>query len=52
MILYSDDLVASEKAVIEAGGKISVPAFDFPGGRRFHFTDPSGNELGIWTKAE
>ena len=48
VILFSDDLVASEKAVIDAGGKISVPAFDFPGGRRFHFTDPSGNELGIW----
>ena len=48
VILFSDDLVASEKAVIDAGGTISVPAFDFPGGRRFHFTDPSGNELGIW----
>ena len=51
VILYSDDLEASEKAVMEAGGNISAPAFDFPGGRRFHFTDPSGNELGIWTKA-
>lgn len=51
VILYSEDLVASEKAVIDAGGTISVPAFDFPGGRRFHFTDPSGNELGVWTTA-
>lgn len=25
------------------------PAFSFPGGRRFHFTDPSGNELAVWT---
>lgn len=49
VILYSDDLEASEKAVTDAGGKISMPAIDFPGGRRFHFTDPSGNELGIWT---
>lgn len=49
VILYSDDLPASEKAVRDAGGVISVPAFNFPGGRRFHFTDPSGNELGVWT---
>jgi len=51
VILFSDDLIASEKAVIDAGGKISVPAFDFPGGRRFHFTDPSGNELGVWANS-
>ena len=51
VILYSDDLPASERAVREAGGVITVPAFDFPGGRRFQFTDPSGNELGVWTLA-
>lgn len=50
VILYSNDLVASEKAVVENGGKISMEPFDFPGGRRFHFLDPSGNELGVWTK--
>ena len=49
VILFSDDLVASEKAIIDAGGTISVAPFNFPGGRRFHFTDPSGNELGVWT---
>ncbi len=49
VILHSDDLIASEKSVSDAGGVISVPAFDFPGGRRFHFTDPSGNELGVWS---
>ena len=49
VILYSDDLPASEKAVQAAEGIISVPAYDFPGGRRFHFTDPSGNELAVWT---
>ena len=49
VILYSDDLIASEASVIEAGGILSVPAYDFPGGRRFHFKDPSGNELGVWT---
>jgi len=49
VILYSEDLAATEQAVVDSGGTISVPAFDFPGGRRFHFTDPSGNELGVWT---
>ena len=34
-----------------AGGKIVRPIFDFPGGRRFHFTDPDGHELAVWTEA-
>ncbi|GAA1482682.1 VOC family protein [Gordonia sinesedis] len=50
--LYSDDLAASEEAVIAAGGQIVVPAFGFPGGRRFHFRDPAGNVLGVWTAVE
>ena len=50
VILFSDNLVRSEAAVIKAGGVISVKAFDFPGGRRFHFKDPSGNELAVWSK--
>lgn len=49
-ILYSDDLEATEQAVHAAGGKIVKPIFSFPGGRRFHFTDPSGNELAVWTE--
>jgi predicted enzyme related to lactoylglutathione lyase len=49
VILYSNDLPVSEAAVVAAGGVISIPAYDFPGGRRFHFTDPSGNELAVWT---
>jgi len=49
VILHSDDLEASEAAVKKSGGEISVPIFGFPGGRRFHFTDPSGNELAVWT---
>jgi len=49
VILYSDNLKTSEASVTEAGGEISVPAYDFPGGRRFHFKDPSGNELAIWS---
>jgi predicted enzyme related to lactoylglutathione lyase len=48
VILYSDDLEASLKAVRAAGGTILREPFAFPGGRRFHFADPSGNELGVW----
>jgi len=48
VILYSDDLEASVRAVEGAGGTISVPIFAFPGGRRFQFRDPSGNELAVW----
>lgn len=47
--LYSDDLDATLKAVEAAGGSITVPPFEFPGGRRFHFTDPAGNQLGVWS---
>ncbi len=49
VVLYSEDLEATEEAVINAGGEITIPIFDFPGGRRFHFSDPSGNELAVWT---
>ncbi len=49
VILYSDDLEASLAAVEAAGGRIVAPPFAFPGGRRFHFADPSGNVLGVWT---
>ncbi len=51
VLLYSDDLESSLRAVEAAGGTVSTPPYDFPGGRRFHFTDPSGNELGVWTAA-
>lgn len=50
VILYADDLAAAERAVTDAGGAI-IERHDFPGGRRFHFADPSGNELAVWTKA-
>lgn len=49
IILYSDNLDASEAAIVGAGGSITLAQFDFPGGRRFHFMDPSGNELAVWT---
>ena len=52
VILYSDDLQASHQAVVRAGGEICVETYSFPGGKRFHFKDPSGNELGIWTEVK
>jgi predicted enzyme related to lactoylglutathione lyase len=48
VILYATDLEAMEAKVIAAGATIVRPIFSFPGGRRFHFTDPSGNELAVW----
>lgn len=50
VILYSDDLKAAEKAVRDAGGTVTEH-HEFPGGQRFHFIDPAGNELAVWTKA-
>ncbi len=51
VILSSGDLEASQRAVESAGGTVSTPPFEFPGGRRFHFLDPSGNELAVWSEA-
>jgi predicted enzyme related to lactoylglutathione lyase len=49
VILYARDLEAMEAKVKAAGGTITRPIFAFPGGRRFHFQDPAGNELGVFT---
>jgi hypothetical protein len=49
-ILYAHDLEAMEAKVKAAGGVIVKPIFAFPGGRRFHFTDPAGNELAVWSE--
>ena len=49
VVLYSRDLEATEEKVEQAGGVISTPIFSFPGGRRFHFLEPSGNELAVWS---
>lgn len=49
VVLYSDDLEASKTKVINAGGSIVKDIFDFPGGRRFQFTDPDGYELAVWS---
>ncbi|THD69146.1 VOC family protein [Robertkochia marina] len=49
VVLYHEDLPEVSKRIVEHGGKISVPIFSFPGGRRFHFKDPAGNELAVWS---
>jgi hypothetical protein len=50
VVTYSADLKATEAAVIAAGGTIVVPTFEFPGGRRFHFSDGAGNLLAVWSE--
>ncbi|MEO5773123.1 MAG: VOC family protein [Sphingomicrobium sp.] len=47
-VVRVDDLEAAFDAVTAAGGIIARPIFAFPGGQRFHFIDPSGNELAVW----
>ncbi len=49
VILYSEKLVATREAVMAAGGRIVKEIFAFPGGRRFHFADPAGNILAVWS---
>ena len=48
-VFYSDDLEATQDKICSAGGVIIKPIFAFPGGRRFHFTEPSGNEFAVWS---
>jgi hypothetical protein len=50
VVIYSTDLKASEAAIVAAGGSIVVHTFEFPGGRRFHFSDGAGNVLGVWSE--
>lgn len=50
IVLYHADLNLAKANVINAGGSISKDIFEFPGGRRFHFKDPSGNELAVWSE--
>ena len=51
VILFSQNLADSLAAVQNAGGKIVREPFEFPGGRRFHFSDPAGNELAVWSES-
>jgi len=50
VIFYSNQLEATLAKVEKAGGSIVRPIFSFPGGRRFHFTEPSGNEFAVWSE--
>lgn len=50
VLLYANNLEDSQRRVEKAGGKIVQPIFSFPGGRRFHFADPDGYVLGVWSE--
>lgn len=49
IVLFHQDLEKIKSAIASAGGTIAKDIFSFPGGRRFHFTDPAGNELAVWS---
>ena len=51
-MVYAQDLEAAQARVMQAGGIVLRSIFDFPGGRRFHFRDPAGNELAVWSEAK
>ena len=51
VLLFSSDLDATVAAVTAAGGVVTEGPYEFPGGRRFHFTDPAGNALGVWAES-
>ena len=51
LVFYSADIQSTLQKVIKNGGAIIKPLFDFPGGCRFHFTEPSGNEFAVWSEA-
>lgn len=52
VVLYSQTLEQTQAKIENAGGTIVKPIFSFPGGRRFHFTEPSGNEFAVWSDTE
>jgi len=49
IVLYSNNLEDTQSRIQAAGGSIIKPIFSFPGGRRFHFSDPNGNEYAVWS---
>ena len=49
VVFYSEALETTQGKIEQAGGEIVKPIFSFPGGRRFHFTDPNGNEFAVWS---
>ena len=50
VVLYHSNLETVRQKIVDAGGAITREIFSFPGGRRFHFTDPAGNELAVWSE--
>ena len=50
VVLYSSELENTQSKVTASGGTIVKPIYEFPGGRRFHFTDPNGNEFAVWSE--
>ena len=50
IVFYSNDLAKTQSKIEKAGGKIIKPIYSFPGGRRFHFADPNGNEYAVWSE--
>ncbi|MEW8209075.1 MAG: VOC family protein [Candidatus Thiodiazotropha taylori] len=52
IVFYSRDLEKTQAKIIDAGGRIKVPVFEFTGGRRFHFCDPTGNEYAVWSDVQ
>jgi uncharacterized protein len=49
LVIYASDLTKTQDTIRKAGGRIVKDKFSFPGGSRFHFTDPNGNELAVWS---
>jgi len=49
LVFYSENLEETQAKLMRAGGRIVKAIFSFPGGRRFHFTEPSGNEFAVWS---
>lgn len=52
IVFYSEHLEETLDKVVAAGGLVLKPIFGFPGGRRFHFTEPSGNEFAVWSQTD
>lgn len=50
VVLYSDNLEHTLQQVTAAGASIKLAIFSFPGGRRFHFIEPGGNEYAVWSE--
>jgi len=49
IVFYSNNIKITQTKVEQAGGEVIKPTFSFPGGKRFHFIEPSGNEFAVWS---